>query len=216
MSRLLGLAFVMFLAAPIPALAEVIELKTGERIEGALAQATPASVTIEVGGQTITFEGEKVRAIYYGAAPSRQSARPAGANGLAALKALTAATRIGLSYREYSRRVLDTTPPVDRWIDEAGSAAEKTAVRQAMALYTLASHAWQARIVKKGYEVVAHDPALAICEPATTLVASAAKRDRFAVDNSAGIALTLGSEGIPALWSCAAAQLVEAEKMLGK
>lgn len=55
------------------AAADVVELKTGQRVDGTLRQATPASVSIEVGGQTITFEGEKVRAIYFGVAPASTS-----------------------------------------------------------------------------------------------------------------------------------------------
>ena len=195
--------------------ADVVELRTGEHIEGTLKQATPASVSIELGGQTITFEGEKVRAIYFGSAPSPQGAKTTGVDGLAALKSLTSATRVGLSYREYSRRVLDTKPVVDRWIAGSGDAAEKTAATQAMALYVLASRAWYSRIARDGYDAVARDPALSSCGPAKKVVESAAKRDGFNLDNSPGVALTLGSEGLPALWSCALDKIAEAEKLLG-
>jgi hypothetical protein len=74
MSRVLTIAVFVLIAAS-SALADVIELKTGQRVEGTLKQATPASVSVEVGGQTITFTGDKVRAIYFGAAPAPQ-ARP--------------------------------------------------------------------------------------------------------------------------------------------
>jgi hypothetical protein len=207
---LLGLAVLLWSVPPTPA--DVIELKTGERIEGTLKQATPASVSVELGGQTITFEGEKVRTIYFGAAPAPQGPKTNGADGLAALKSLTAATRVGLSYREYSRRVLDTKPSVDRWIGGSADAAEKTAATQAMALHVLASRAWRARIVKDGFDAVARDPVLSICEPAKKVLESAAKRDGFALDNSGWVALTLGSEGIQALWACAADRVAEAEK----
>lgn len=65
-----------------PAYADVIELKTGQRVEGTLKQATPASVSVEVGGQTITFTGDKVRAIYFGVAPApvTKSAAPPAAD----------------------------------------------------------------------------------------------------------------------------------------
>jgi hypothetical protein len=210
MTLVLGLA-VLLCSVP-PTHADVIELKTGERIEGTLKQATPASVSVELGGQTITFEGEKVRTIYFGTAPSPQGPKTNGPDGLAALKSLTAATRVGLSYREYSRRVLDTKPSVDRWIGGSADAAEKTAATQAMALHVLASRAWRARIVKDGFDAVARDPALSTCEPAKKVLESAAKRDGFALDNSGWVALTLGSEGIPALWACAADKTAEAEK----
>jgi len=56
--------------------ADVIELKTGQRVEGTLKQATPASVAVEVGGQTITFEGDKVRAMSFGSMPPPKSGVP--------------------------------------------------------------------------------------------------------------------------------------------
>ncbi len=61
--------------------ADVIELKTGQRVEGTFKQATPAGVVIEVGGQPITFEQEKVRAIYFGPAPPPQAQPSALAEG---------------------------------------------------------------------------------------------------------------------------------------
>jgi hypothetical protein len=50
--------------------ADVVELKTGQRVEGSFKQATSEGVVIEVGGQAITFELERVRAIYFGTAPA--------------------------------------------------------------------------------------------------------------------------------------------------
>ena len=43
--------------------ADVLELTTGERVEGVGAQATADRITIEVGGQTLSFERTKVRAL---------------------------------------------------------------------------------------------------------------------------------------------------------
>lgn len=60
----------LIILAASSAFADVIELRSGQRVEGMLRQATPASVSVEVGGQTITFTGDKVRAIYFGAAPT--------------------------------------------------------------------------------------------------------------------------------------------------
>src|SRR5690242_1229034 len=52
-------------------IAETIELKTGERIEGAFKQASTAGAMIEVGGESITIPLEKVQAIYFGLVPDR-------------------------------------------------------------------------------------------------------------------------------------------------
>ena len=54
--------------------ADVVELKTGQRIEGTFKGADDASVRIEVGGQVVTFTPEQVRAIYYGSSPAHAPA----------------------------------------------------------------------------------------------------------------------------------------------
>ena len=100
--------------------ADVVELKTGQRIEGTFKQATPTGVVIEVGGQTIRFDREKVRAIYFGSAPPGQvspaisGSTERAKRALDAVRALQSATRAGVNYREYSARVLDAKVSVDR------------------------------------------------------------------------------------------------------
>ena len=64
------LAAASLIAVAVPVYADVVELKNGQRIEGTLRQATPASVSIDVGGQTMSIEGTRVRAIYFGSAPA--------------------------------------------------------------------------------------------------------------------------------------------------
>jgi hypothetical protein len=64
------LAIALLLPLQLAAYADVIELKTGQIIEGTLTQATQAHVSIDVGGQTITVEGKKVRAIYFDVLPT--------------------------------------------------------------------------------------------------------------------------------------------------
>jgi hypothetical protein len=125
--------------------ADTIELKTGERIDGVFKQATAAGAVIEVGGQAITIALEKVRAIYFGAAPSATVTGPAPAlEALDALKALRSVTNSGITYRDYSQRVLDARVKVDRYLSSQGSVGIelRSAVRVSMLEYELASQAW--------------------------------------------------------------------------
>ena len=69
------MAFAFLIVFISLASADVVELKTGQRVEGTFKQATPAGIVIEVGGQTITFKQEKVQAIYFGSAPASQQQR---------------------------------------------------------------------------------------------------------------------------------------------
>jgi hypothetical protein len=67
---------VLALLGPRPASPEVVELIGGDWVEGTLKEATPAGVVVEVGGQTITFAADRVRAIYFRSAGQPSSAAP--------------------------------------------------------------------------------------------------------------------------------------------
>lgn len=69
------LALVLVLVAG-PAHADVVELKDGRRVEGTFRGASPAIVAVEVGGRTMTFPFEEVRALYFGSAPAPQPTAP--------------------------------------------------------------------------------------------------------------------------------------------
>ena len=124
--------------------ADTIELRTGERIEGAFKQATSAGAVIEVGGQSITIPLEKVQAIYFGA-PARTANGPAPSQeAVDALRALRSVTGSGIAYRDYSQRVLDSRVKVDHYLSsQAGDGPElRRAIRAAMLEYELASQVW--------------------------------------------------------------------------
>jgi hypothetical protein len=57
------------LLVPGLATADVVELANGERVEGAAVRTSPDHVTIQVGGRTVIFGREQVRAVYFGPAP---------------------------------------------------------------------------------------------------------------------------------------------------
>src|SRR4051794_3386519 len=96
--------------------ADTIELKTGERLDGAFKQATSAGVVIDVAGQPITITLEKVRAIHFGSAPVQTAVGPTPLQeALDAIKALRSVTVSGINYRDYSQRTLDAKVKVDRY-----------------------------------------------------------------------------------------------------
>ena len=59
-----------------PVSADVIELRTGERVEGTFKGADDSAVRIEIDGRLVTFAPAQVRAIYYGSAPASTTAAP--------------------------------------------------------------------------------------------------------------------------------------------
>ena len=226
MTRRLALA--LLLLSTSPALADVIELKTGQRVEGTLKQATPASVSVEVGGQTITFEGEKVRAIYFGEAPApAASAQPPAQDALDALRGLRSVTHAGVNYRDYSSRSLDAKVKVDRYIQSGDTSASKAPIGDAMHFYMMAASAWNAKIIRDvksqfaGYKAVGADQRVLEC-PAMKLFLEKMRATLTSGPRVRGGEMTRAEEdgfaiayaGLPVLWSCASDKIAEAEKLL--
>ncbi len=237
------LAIVIALLVAPPAFADVIELKTGQRVEGTLKTATPASVTVEVGGQAITFEGDKVRAIYFGAAPVSggvQSVTPAR-EAITALRGLESATSARVSYRDYGPRLQDTKIVVDRYVQSRAEPEAQPTIQAAMDFYLLASRAWALQIIRgpsqAQYENVGRDPVISQCQRLSEFVDKISTgldrgaTRRFTKEESAGMVLS-SPPALQRVWSCAsdkiggeasemslsltALEAAEAEQLLGK
>jgi len=124
-----------------------------------------------------------------------------------AVKAVQADTKVGVTYREYAPRVLDAQITVDRYIrTDGGNGQIKELVRQAMALYVLASSAWEARISKRTEGTLADDPALELCPVVKDKVDKAQASDSVAQAVAREIAVAAGVE---ALWGCVSERIAE-------
>jgi hypothetical protein len=147
---LAALALALCLTA-VPAIADVVELKTGQRVEGTLKQADQASVRVEVGGQVITFKPDQVRAVYYGLAPAAgPPATKPGARALTALKGLKSVAEAGTVYRDYVTWAADAKVEVDR--DADVSPELSAALAGTMNYYVLARNVWQQQLSSRGAE----------------------------------------------------------------
>ena len=206
------------------ALADVLQLKTGERVEGTFKQASLTDgVVIEIGGQSITIPFAKVRAIYFGAAPVAAptvsvptlSAAPtvsAAKEALDALMELQTVTNVGISYRDYSSRTLDVKIKVDRYLRGSDGDPAKSAIGAAIRYYELASQLWGVA-VSRGGGGISLDQIDAIraelladksCPLIQTFVGNAdQKLLPYLVGQQPGI-----------LWSCASGKIGEADQLL--
>lgn len=204
MGALLGLAR--------PATADVIELKTGQRVEGSFKGADQTAVRIEIGGQVLTFKPEQVRAIYYGAAPAVASGSSSVAQAaMWALKGLQSVTTgaASLTYEQYAVRVLDAKVVVDRYLEtpEArGGARDK--VSEAMHFSALATNV-ENRRRRMGTEVteIAPDKAVEACPQMQQFMKSHKLRD--------GVTVLWTMDVMPVIWSCASEKIAEAERLMG-
>ena len=208
---------------------DTVELKTGERLDGRFKQATSAGAVIEIAGQPMTIPLEKVRAIYLGSAPAPANAAPTGPTPLeevmVALKALRSVTGSGISYRDYSQRVLDAKVKFDVYVSSKSteSGAVRDAVESAMQWYELSSQAWGDSVGNSfnflnsvGTAVLMNNK-LSTC-PSVIQALTLAYRPRKPPTPTeriqhAGIAIMTQPSS---LWPCASAQVDEAERLLAK
>jgi hypothetical protein len=209
---------------------DTIELKTGERIEGAFKQANSAGAVIEVAGQPITIPLEKIRAIYFGAAASAIVAGPAPSQeALDALKALRSVTDSGIAYRDYSQRVLNAKVKVDQYLSTASDDITplRSAIGLAMREYELASQAWSGAITTSGVALISvgrsieQDSRISDCPAIREMIDQVDQNPNRRLRPTSPAART-DSIGIRAglrpalLWACASAQLAEAERLVAQ
>ena len=148
----------------------------------------------------------------------------AATEALQALKALQLVTTTPVAYHDYAGRVVDTKIQVDEFLQGEGpDSALKSRIREAMALYVLASSAWNAKLTEGYYgvevfEKVGRNPALQLCPEVTPLLAAS---------RPPGVGRTLEANRTPeankgihaadnfrALWACASSKITEAEESL--
>ncbi len=241
--------FTVFARAALPLIVafalngDTLELKTGERIEGAFKQATLAGAMVEVGGQIITFPLDKVKAIYFGSAPGPSqtavvaplqtpSQAPLGA-ALDALKALHSIVESGPDYRDYSQRVSDTKVKVDQYLAAStGATAERKGVETAMREYELARDVWfvspnflkiaqlnASRIQMIGEFVEDPDATCAILTSYSRQQGQGKHGEdlgRAFLDYTAAIYEVRHVRMHEALWNCAAGHIIQAQKSIGQ
>lgn len=212
MSRLAILALLVAASG----LADSVELKSGERIDGVFKRADSSGVVVEVAGQQVTIAIDKVRLIRFGAVEATASAPPPAApikDALDALRSLRSVTQSGIDYRQYSTRVLDAKVKVDALAGEVSPAA--VAAIASMRYYQLASNAWGSYINKgaSSYAIgletgKALQELVPDCQPLAIYVSNLPKKDE---NYRAGVTSMLVGQRPSVLWACAAAKLAEAE-----
>ncbi|HEV8440713.1 MAG TPA: hypothetical protein VGT40_21710 [Methylomirabilota bacterium] len=224
------LALALFpLALPFhPAAADVVELRGGERVEGTLREATPAGVLVEVAGQGIRFEVDKVRAIYFGSpgprptppSPGTESAVGAAATSPASaalqlLHSLRSAVAGGTTLREYQARVNNTAPVVELYL-AAVPPEPGDAIRDAMRYYVLAASAWSNQAAASRTVWLKRDDALARCAAYREFAQAMQSKGEAHYAERTRNYVVIGDGVISVLWSCAADKISEADTLVLK
>jgi hypothetical protein len=222
--------FVVVILAVLPGIAawaDVVELTSGERVEGKVKQVSAAGVVVDIAGSTLTLPLDAVRTIHFGAPPSSSVAPPSSPTALAAVQALQALRSVArdeTGYERYAARVEVTRADVGPYLRGADQAASalRDALAQSFHFYEVAATAWKGRTSKNvDLKALGLDPAIEGC-PALKDVFEESKR-QFPlalvwqggyVDPAKAAGFVVVSGGVPALWSCASDKLAEAERLL--
>ncbi len=196
----------------------MIELKTGQRVEGNFKRATPNGVVIEVGGQDIRFKMDQGRAIYFGRAPGVPPGQPSSLReAIRSLKALQSVASGSVTYSEYASRVNDVKIVVDRSLEEADrdDGILRDAVKVAFDYYVLVSSLWNNKVgTGSQYKTASENPLVKQCAPTmqviTTVRHFTVPYSELRSSERGGLVMLYG---LPGLLSCASEKVTEAEQL---
>jgi hypothetical protein len=195
---LLGLLY-----AVIASSAAVLELKTGQKVEGDYLGGSATEIKLKVGSQILVFPVQDVSRLHFVAPASEGDFSGDSLKALGVLKGLQSVTKAGVNLRDYSKRVSDATVEIDAFLDKYKGGHEEVLaeMREAMELYNTASLAWS-RSVAKDYLHI-RDEDLRRCPALRNFP------ERLGVRNVLGMPVTTSS--LPDLWSCADERLTKIE-----
>ena len=199
------------------AAADVIELTSGQRVEGSLKSATADSIVVESGGQTVVLERRNVRAIFFSPPPQVASTPPAPVSEVIdVLGTLQALTRRSVPHEQYARQLREGRDVIDRYLAQpGGDAALKAAVGAAVSLHELAAAAWQSRFTNSATAsaAVGRNPVIDQCAALRQLVAGYPPPDTQENAWRRGVLIEFE---LPSIWACAGEKLAEAERIAGR
>jgi len=186
--------------------AAVVELKTGQKVEGDYLGGSASEIKLKVGSQMLIFPIQEVNRLHFVATTAEAGFASDSLKALGVLKGIQSVTKAGVNLSEYSRRANDAVIEIDSFLDkykESDQQGMLAEVRQAMELYNLASRAWSGDVTKKwitltdGYYELC--PAL---QAGTGVIYLPMLRYSVLSDLS-----------LPVLWSCADERIGKAEAL---
>lgn len=193
--------------------ADMIELVSGERIEGKVVKVADDLVYVETEAGVVLLPRHTVRSM--GSTPAvAPPAAPAG-EVVTALKGLQAAAASQMSQKEYAARVAQNRPVVAKYLQEAGAAPPRgvDAVRDAFALYEFVAAVWESRLTNSAPASAAIGRSAVIdrCPALQKVVADYPPATDQETAWRRGVAIEFE---IPRILACASEKVAEAEGAL--
>lgn len=198
---LLGLLYAVMASS-----AAVLELKTGQKVEGDYLGGSPTEIKFKVGNQMLVFPVADASMIQFASPTAEADFTKDSVKALKILKSLQSVTRAGvdfsgINWREYSRWVTDATVDIDAFLEQhrlAGNQGIQDEAQKAMRFYNLAAQVWHGPAIEVTDEIMQECPMV---------------REGLSSPLSDGSRL-LQSRSIKALWSCASDRISRLEKLV--
>ncbi len=204
---LLGLLYTVIASS-----ATVLELKTGQKVEGDYLGGSATEIKIKVGSQVLVFPVQDVSRLHFVAPTPEGDFSDDSLKALRVLRGLQSVTKAGVNLSEYSRRVNDAAVEIDAFLDKYKRGHEEVLaeMREAMELYNTASLAWSRSFGKDYFRI--RDEDLRRCPALRNF--SAQLNPRFFPKGTSVIGLPLLTSSLPDLWSCADERVTKIEELV--
>ncbi len=195
--------------------ADVIELTSGQRLDGRVDQVTPSVVVIHRYGGVVTIARDSVRAIYLepGVTPAPPF-RLAVQDAVEALRRLADANASSVTHPERVKRLGEAKAMVERYVKSPdGPPGVQESFRAALGYLTLATTALDPALADRDLAAIGRHPSLDRCPHLSEAFQWDVPRLQTA-DRARNRGLIVSMFGVGALWRCGVEKIAEAERLI--
>lgn len=209
------------LVPAVPARGDVVELRTGARIEGTVRQVSAQTVVVvDAEGRAVTIERDRVAAIYLGPGAPPIADLAAARTALRALGNIHATVMRGVTYAEYTVSTTKAAAIVEQSLRQLGDkdVELRNSIAKVMELYAFADRAWRSISVERDSRAVGREALQSDCAEVKRLLAESRNKERYlwgsGSDEAATAGVVVGTRGVDGIWACATNNLAVAQQQL--
>jgi hypothetical protein len=202
---------ICLLTIPGFAFAAVLQLKSGQKVEGDFVGGTSSEVQIKVGSQVLKFNVNEIAIIVFDSTAFAQkqnspknSFSQAAKEVLRPLRAIDSVVEAGTNYNNYAPRVSDAKIKVDEFLREYSKSPIpefNNHIAAAIAYYTEASTAWNAK-VSKSFAEIPPNAYIFNCKECGEQTRTSQFWD------------VIAQFFVPCIWECARNEIIKAEQLV--
>ena len=127
----------------------IVEKTNGDKLTGLLVKADSETLTVQISETNLPVKFSEIKAVWFGEIPAqpvvdtkKDKEQESIQQALKSLRKLSAATEVGVSFVEYSRRLIDVKSEVAEYLSNISDGYIKDEINAAMEAYADASTGW--------------------------------------------------------------------------